>query len=106
MKRILIFELNWLGDILFSFPMIKSLKEGIEDAYISCAVVPRYKDLFLGNPLVDKVHSVNDMRGLPAIAGTLSFLNDIKKEKYDACFMLKPSKSKAVLANLAGIKSG
>ena len=34
-KRILIIEVNWLGDVLFSTPFIKSVRKKFKDAYFN-----------------------------------------------------------------------
>lgn len=101
--RILIFELNWMGDILFSFPFIRAIRRFYADAHIACAVVPRYKDMLTGNPWVDTVHVLSDNSGLLSFPEKWTFIKTIKKEKYDVCFMLKPSRTKTIMAALAGI---
>ena len=103
MERILIFELNWLGDILFSFPVIKALRVAFPSARIAVAVVPRYADLFKGNQCVDRVHILSDKRGVGAFFEKVRFLREIAKEKYDTCFFLKPSGTKGFMALLSGI---
>jgi lipopolysaccharide heptosyltransferase II len=103
MKKIIIFELNWLGDILFSFPFIKTLKDKIPGAFIACTVVPRYIDLFENNPWVDKVYTLSESKSFMSKIEMISLLSKIKKENYDTCFVLKPSRSRTLLANLAGI---
>jgi len=103
MDRILIFELNWMGDILFSLPFIRAVRKKFPDAYIACTVVPRYAELLIHNPWVNYVHALPDNNRLSSIGEKISFVRMIKKEGYDACFILKPSRTKAVMALLAGI---
>ncbi|MBL7072348.1 MAG: glycosyltransferase family 9 protein [Candidatus Omnitrophica bacterium] len=105
MKRILIFELNWLGDILFSFPFIREVRRAFPSARIAVAVVSRYRGLFAGNACVDKVHVLSDSRGAGAFLEKVRFAREIAGEKYDACFFLKPSVSKGVMAFCAGVRS-
>lgn len=102
-EKILVFELNWLGDILFSFPLIKALRQAFPKAYISCAVVPRYADLLAYNPWISDLHVLSDENGLATIGEKLAFIGVLKKERYDTCLFLKPSSTKAVMATLAGI---
>lgn len=103
MKKILIFELNWLGDILFSTPLIRALKKAVPDAHIACAVVPGYSVLLKGNPCVDSVIELSDRRTVRSFWEKLSFLRKIRKQRFDTCFFLKPSGTKAMLARAAGI---
>ncbi|MFH1836929.1 MAG: glycosyltransferase family 9 protein [Candidatus Omnitrophota bacterium] len=102
-KKILIFELNWLGDILFSFPFLRALKERDKESHIACAVVPRYAGLLSENPFVDEVYLLSDRRGFFSFFEKLFFVLKIKKEKYDTCFFLKSSNSKGMMAVSAGI---
>lgn len=102
-QKILIFELNWLGDILFSFPFIRALRKSFPGAYISCAVVPRYAELLAYNPWVSDIHVLSDDNDIRTLGEKLAFINIIRKEKYDTCFLLKPSSTKAMMALLSGI---
>ncbi|MFH1798652.1 MAG: glycosyltransferase family 9 protein [Candidatus Omnitrophota bacterium] len=102
-KKILIFELNWLGDILFSFPFLRAVRQAFPRARIICAVVPRYKDLLINVPWIDGIRILADKNGVLSLCEKIEFIRTIRKEKYDACFLLKPSKTKTIMARLAGI---
>jgi len=103
-ERILIFELNWMGDILFSTPLIRALRERFPQAYISCAVVPRYADLLKHSPRVNDVIALSDSGSIVSIGEKLAFTGMIRKERYDTCFFLKPSLTKTSMAVWAGIR--
>ena len=103
MKKILIFELNWLGDILFSMPLIRAIRKTFPGAHITCAVVPRYADLLANNPWINDVRPLSDRNKISSVWEKFSFIKRIKKEGYDTCFILKPSSTKAAIAALAGI---
>ncbi len=103
MKRILVFELNWMGDILFSFPFLRALRKAFPTAHIACAVVGRYKELLDRNPLVDEVYVLSDRRGVVSLPEKLEFIRTLRKAGYDACFLLKPSRTKGIIAFLSGI---
>ena len=102
-ERILVFELNWMGDILFSFPLLRSLREAYPQAHIACAVVPRYEKLLSSNKWIDSVLPLSDRRGILSIVELIKFTSKARKEKYDAAILLKPSKTKACIAEGAGI---
>jgi len=101
--KILVYELNWLGDILFSVPMLRVLKKNFPGSLITCAVVPRYAALLENNPYVDSVIKLSDKRGIFSFSDKNDFLRRIKRERFDMCFLLKPSASKTIMAVLAGI---
>ena len=102
-KKILVFELNWMGDILFSLPFHRALRERFPDAYICCVTVPRYVDLFLNNPWINFAHVLSDTKDMLSISEKMAFVKMIRKENYDICFFLKPSRTKAMMAAFAGI---
>ncbi len=104
MDRILIFELNWMGDIIFSIPFIRNLKKTFPKAFIGCAVVPRYAELAKNIPYIDTVHLFPDKNDIDSMIEKISFIAAEKKGGYDTCFFLKPSRSKAFIAALGGIK--
>ena len=102
-KRILVFELNWLGDILFSFPFLRAVRSAFPEAYIACVVVPRYADLLINNPWINDVRALSDNNSITSIGEKIAFVHMIRKERYDTCFFLKPSRIKTIMAELAGI---
>ncbi len=102
-ERILIFELNWLGDILFSFPLIRAIKRALPVAHVACAVVPRYGELIVNNPLIDETIHLHDDRGLFSLWEKASFIRRVRKKRFDACFVMKPSATKTRIAAMAGI---
>lgn len=104
-KRILIFELNWLGDILFSMPFLRAIRRAYPEAYITCVVVPRYAGLLSNNPWINDIHVLSDNNKVTSFYEKLKFARIIKKENYDTVFFLKPSKTKCILSRMAGIKN-
>ena len=102
-KKILIFELNWLGDILFSIPFLRTIRQTYPDAQISCAVVPRYKALLENSRYVDNVYTLSDRNTFVSVWEKCVFACKIAKEKYDLCFLIKPSRTKSFIAKMAGI---
>lgn len=103
-SKILVFQLNWLGDILFSFPFLRALALTYPGAEITCAVVPRYSALLSNNPWVSSIIELSDKRGFASLIGEMDFILKSRKERYDVCFFLKPSRTKAIMAVFAGIR--
>ncbi len=57
--KIVIVKLSALGDILHSMVVLQYINEYIPDVKIDWVVEECYKDLFISNPHVNKVHTVN-----------------------------------------------
>lgn len=104
-KRILIWEVNWIGDVLFSTPMIRALKENFPGAHISVITAPRSKEVLETNPCVDDI-LLYDERGMSRGAlEKLRFIARIRKGRYDIVFLLHRSASRAFMCLLGGVRN-
>ncbi len=54
-KKILIFNVNWLGDIIFSSPFIRAVRETFPESYIACAAPPRCKEILETNTRINEL---------------------------------------------------
>ncbi len=103
MKKILIINVNWLGDIIFSTPVFKALKRQYPQAAITCLGVPRVREVLECAPGVDHV-LVYDEKGRDwNLFAKLGLILKLRKEKFDAVFLLHRSMTRALLVYLAGI---
>ncbi len=103
MDNILVVNVNWLGDAIFSTPVFKALKKTYPKARISCLAVPRVKEVLLHCPYIDEI-IVYDEKGehwYPWAKLKLVFL--LRQKKFDAAFLLHRSLTRAFLVYLAGI---
>ena len=55
MKRILIVNVNWLGDTLFATPFIRAVREKYPKAYIAIITHPRCYEILEGNRNIDEI---------------------------------------------------
>ena len=55
MRRILIVNVNWLGDVLFSTPLIRAVRERFPDAYIACLTAERCREILELNPSLNDI---------------------------------------------------
>ena len=55
MKKILIVNVNWLGDTLFVTPFIKALRENNPKSYIAILTHPRCREVLEGNPHINEI---------------------------------------------------
>ena len=89
--RVLIVNPFGIGDVLFSTPMISNIKEAYPQAYIGYICNIRAKDALYHNPDINKlfVFEKDEYRNLwkaskiRCIRRFLSFLGEIKKERFD-----------------------
>jgi len=102
-QRILIVNVNWLGDVLFSTPFIRAIRSNFPNAYIVCMVVPRCREVLEANPRLNEI-IVYDEKGVHAgLSGRIKFIRQLKKYDFDTVFLLHRSFTRTLLMCLAGI---
>jgi heptosyltransferase-2 len=103
MKNILVVNVNWLGDVIFSSPIFRALKKQYPDARISCLVPPRVQDVLACIPEIDET-IVYDEKGAHRFPWSkLRLVLQLRAKRFDAAFLLHRSLTKAMLVFLAGI---
>ena len=102
-RRILIVNVNWVGDVLFSTPFIRAIRRQFHDAYIACMVVPRCVPMVEGNPNLNEV-ILYDEDGIHATpSGKMRFILSLRKKRFDTAYLLHRSFTRTLLVFLAGI---
>ncbi|MFC1668047.1 lipopolysaccharide heptosyltransferase II [Chlamydiota bacterium] len=103
MSRILIITMNWVGDVLFTTPAIRAIKNKFPHASIDVLVVPWAKDILLHNVDVNET-ILYDMKGIhKGFFGKLRLVKCLRDKTYDCVFLMHRSKTQALLMWLAGI---
>jgi lipopolysaccharide heptosyltransferase II len=103
-KRILIFNVNWLGDVLFSSATIRNIRRNYPDSYIACVIPSRCYPILKDNPYLDEVIIFDEKDRHKGMLEKLNFVNLLKKKEFDTVFLLHRSFSRALICRLAGIK--
>jgi lipopolysaccharide heptosyltransferase II len=101
-----------IGDVLFTTPVIRGIKENIPDSYIGYWCNERVAPILRSNPAVDKVFALNrgDIKRLSRglwfkEAGLwLGVLKEIKGEKFDVSFDFSLDHRYGLLSQLGGVK--
>jgi heptosyltransferase-1/heptosyltransferase-2 len=103
MNNILVVNVNWLGDAVFSIPVFKALKKTYPQARITCLCLPRVKEVLQYCPYVDKIiiYDEHGKHRLPWRKWKL--IRYLRKEGFDAAFILHRSMTRALMVFLAGI---
>ena len=78
-KRILIIEVNWLGDVLFSTPLIRAIAEKFKGAHIACLTHPRTKEILEGNPRINEIIIYDEEACHKSLLGKLRLILLLKK---------------------------
>lgn len=103
MRRILIVNVNWLGDTLFVTPFIRAVRENYKDAYIAVLTHPRCCAILEGNPHIDETILYDEKKEHKSIFRKFSIIAHLRSKKFDAAFILRESLSRTMILFLSGI---
>ncbi len=101
--KICVIHLNQIGDLVFSLPLLKTLRESYPSAEIHAIVKPYLKSLLEGSPLVNRII------GRPGgVKETINLIRTIRNERYDLLINLARSEETFILTALssAGTRAG
>ncbi|MFA5008765.1 MAG: lipopolysaccharide heptosyltransferase II [Candidatus Omnitrophota bacterium] len=110
-KKILIFNPFGIGDVLFSTPLVRNLKEAIPAVSVHYLCNKRVFPILKNYPLLSKVFifEKDEWRDalkkskLEFIKKAISFFSEIKKEKYDVVFDLSLNYQYGFFLKMSGI---
>jgi ADP-heptose:LPS heptosyltransferase len=102
-RKICVIHLNQIGDLVFSLPLLKALKENSPTPTVHSVIRPHLKDLLIHSPYVD--HVLYRERG---IKNKLGFLREIRRNRYDLLITLSRAEESLLLAafSRARVKAG
>lgn len=102
-KRILIFNVNWLGDVLFSTAAIRNIRRNFPCSFIACIVPSRCYPILKGNPNLDEIIIFDEKDRHKSIFKRFEFVRNLRMRDFDLVFLLHRSFSRALICRLAGI---
>lgn len=102
-RRILIFNVNWLGDVLFSTAVIRNIKRNFPGSFLACVIPSRCYPVVKGNPYLDEVIIFDEKDRHKGLLAKLDFVSQLRDKKFDTVFLLHRSLTRALLCRLAGI---
>lgn len=103
-ERILIVEVNWLGDCLFSTPAIRAVRKKHPGAYIAVLVVPRCKEVLSGNNYLDEMVILDEKGLYRGLWGKLRLIRDLRIRRFTKAYFFRPSLSRTLSVFLAGVQ--
>jgi len=102
-KKILIFNVNWLGDVLFSTATIRNIRRNYPDSFVACIIPSRCYPILKGNPHLDELIIFDEKERQRSSLAKLRFVQLLKTKKFDVVFLLHRSFTRALICRLAGI---
>lgn len=102
-RRVLIREVNWLGDVVMSVPAVKALRRAMPAAHLSVLVRSDLASLFDGSGWVDEILPFRIHRGLGGLADRRRVVRLIRSRRFDLAVVLPRSFQSALWVALAGV---
>ncbi|MDP2939242.1 MAG: lipopolysaccharide heptosyltransferase II [Candidatus Omnitrophota bacterium] len=102
-KKILIVEVNWLGDVLFTTPAIKAIKKAYPNCHLACMILPRVREVLEGNPNVDELIIFDEKGKHLRIAPRIKFILELRRKRFDIVFLFHRSLTRTLITFFAGI---
>ena len=103
MRRILIVNVNWLGDTLFVMPFIRALRKSCPRAYISVLTHPRCREILKASPHIDEIIVYDEKGRNKHLLSKFAVISQLKSKKFDTAFILRKSLSRSMLLFLSKI---
>lgn len=102
-KRILIFNVNWLGDVVFSTAVIRNVRRNFPESYIASVVPSRCYPILKDNPNLDEVIIFDERDRHKSLIEKIRFIKLLKRKDFDVVYLLHRSMTRALICFLAGI---
>ncbi len=103
-EKYLIIQTAFLGDAILTEPLIETIKLNQPDADVAVMVIPQNKDLFLGNPNVDKIIAYDKHGSNNGLLGLINIIKEVRKHNFDYVISPHMSFRTSLLVMFSGIK--
>ncbi|HEX4210797.1 MAG TPA: glycosyltransferase family 9 protein, partial [Candidatus Binataceae bacterium] len=102
-NRILVKEVNWLGDLVISLPALRELRRAHPRAEVSVLVKRELAGFFDGMEWLDEVMPYNVGSGIARLRDQLAIVNEIRARRFDLAVLFPNSFASALWVALAGV---
>ncbi len=100
MPRIVVFNQNYIGDVVFTLPALRSLREGYPESYIKVVAGGNALEVLKGNPYISSL-----ARRPKTYGEKFEFIRRMRRENYDICISFSSrSLELAIFSLLSGCK--
>ena len=103
MRKILVVNVNWVGDVIFSSPIFKALKAAYPQSRISCLAVPRVREILESIPDIDEIIIYDEQGVHRNPLAKLRLIRELSRKHFDAAFLLHRSLTRALFVFFAGV---
>jgi len=101
-ERVLLIRLRQVGDVVFTTPLIRALRQQFAGAHLAYLVEPAAAPIVAGNPHLDEIIVAPAPRGLRGIRHELALIRRLRAERYDLAIDLHGGPRASTLTWLSG----
>jgi lipopolysaccharide heptosyltransferase II len=101
-SRILLVRLRQIGDVVFTTPAIRALRQRFPDAHLSYIVEPAAAPIVAGNPHLNQVIVAPRGRGVRGLLDDLALASRLRAERYDLAIDFHGGPRASLLTWLSG----
>jgi heptosyltransferase-2 len=102
-RRIVVREVNWLGDLVMSLPALRAIRRAWPDAHVAVLVRRELAGFFDGAPWIDQVSPFAVARGIRGIGDRRRIILDIRSGGFDLAILFPTSFESALWVAMAGV---
>ncbi len=102
-RKILVINTAFLGDVILTTPLIRELKRTLPFAEIHILVIPQNEIVFKYNPYLSKIHVFDKRDKSKKLSHLVKLIRRIKNEHYDAAISITKSSTSSIIMYLSGI---
>ncbi len=102
--RVLVKEVNWLGDLVISLPALKAVRRHFPDSHLAVLIRDQLAGFFDGCEWVDEVIRYRRGGGMRSIASLGRIVSEIRSRRFDLAILFPNSFSSALWVALAGVR--
>ena len=102
-KRIIVKEVNWLGDVVMSLPALRSVRRSFPAAHLAILIKRELASLFDGVRWLDEVIPYSVARGLRGISDRLSIAAAVRSRNFDLAVLFPNSFESALWMTMARV---
>ena len=103
MERILVVLPNWYGETLFATPFLRALRQQQPSASIATLRWPPCREILLHSTHINALIDYDDRGIHRSLSGKWALVQELRRQRFDAAFILRRSLSRSLLLALAGI---
>jgi heptosyltransferase II len=103
MRKILVIQTAFLGDVILSTPFFRALPSVFPDAEVDALTVPSTAVVFRHSPRVRRVWTMDKSSPFRKTLDWIRLARILRKERYDAAFSLQLHATSSLLMKAAGI---